>query len=277
MNPIKHFFQVDLPATFSVGKSRIAVMQLKSQLTQLQKQREPIINELGVKAWDGRVKDISYEKTYGKLEELDTTGGQVQNEIDETQNLIQQENTSLNTITEEFNTRVKEIQDQRQPAMRELGELQTQQRGIETQLKDLQTKIEQATSNIRNMELQASQLSLSTQPDKETNSASLKSTVETLKRQINEANGQVGSVREELETNQGAQTPIKDQVEGYNQLIKMEQEKIKSTSDPIQKKIAALQQNISKLREKKNGLIQRILVFLTWARKFPNIVPLMIY
>ncbi len=50
MNAIKNFFQVDIPAAFSAGKLRIGLIQLNSQLTQLEEQKKPILNELGNKA-----------------------------------------------------------------------------------------------------------------------------------------------------------------------------------------------------------------------------------
>lgn len=259
MNAIKNFFQVDIPVAFSAGKLRIGLIQLNSKLTQLEDQKKPILNELGKKAWEGRVKDSSYQITYSKLEEYDASVGQVQQEIDDTQNSHLQETDHLNGITTEFHSRSKEIQDQRQPAVQNLGELQTVQKGIEKRLSQLQGLISQGTMNARNMEIQIGQLQSSTQPDKDAKIASLQSTIATVKSQVDDANVQTTAVREELESHQSTQKPIRDQIEGYDQLTKMLQEQYRSEASPIQEKIKNLQKSLSKLKESKTNLNQKML------------------
>jgi hypothetical protein len=112
------------------------------------------------------------------------------------------------------------------------------------------------------MEIQASQLQSSVQPDKDAKIASLQSTIATVKSQIDEANVQADVARGELESNQAAQKPITDQIAGYDQLIKMLQEQYRSAAAPIQEKIKDLQQSSSKLKEKKNGLNQKMLALI---------------
>jgi chromosome segregation ATPase len=262
MNAIKNFFQEDIPAAYTAGKLRIALIQLNSQLAQFEKQKAPIINNLGSKAWEGRVKDPNYDKTYGKLEELDVSIGQIQQEIDNTQNLLLQENDHLNKITSEFNSRLEEMQDQRQPAVQEFGDLQSKQKGIEKELNEINIIIEQGMINGRNMEIQASQLQLTVQPDKDAKIASLKSTIGALRSQMIEAKARAVKAKNELEFNQAAQKPIRDKIEGYNQLIIMEQKNFDSTIAPIQKKITDLQQSLTNLKDKKIGLNQKMLLLM---------------
>ena len=262
MNVISHFFQVDIPATFSAGKLRIALIQLNTQLAQTEEQKAPILNDLGAKAWEGRVKDTRYEKTYGKLEELDASVGQVQQETDNLQSTHLQETDHLNTITSDFNVRSKEIQDQRQPTMQKLSDLQSQQREIEKRLNQIQTKITQGAANIHNMEIQANQLQSSVQPDKDAKIASVQSTIATVKSQIEADNVKAEAARGELESNQTTQKPVEDQIAGYDQLIKMLQEQYRSSAAPIQEKIKDLKQSLSKLKEKKTGFNQEMLALM---------------
>ena len=262
MDAIKNFFQVDIPAAFSAGKLRIALIQLNSQLGQIENQKDPILNDLGAKAWEGRVKDTRYGITYDKLEELDASAGQVQQEIDDTQNSLLQETDRLNTITSDFNSRSKEIQDQRQPAAQRLNDLQAQQKGIENRLNQIQTMTTQGAANVQHMEIQANQLQSSAQPDKDAKIASLQSTIATVKSKIDTANVEASAARGELESNQAAQKPIEDQIAGYDQLTKMLQEQYRSAAAPIQSKIKDLQQSLAKLKEKKTGFNQKLLALM---------------
>ena len=179
--------------------------------------------------------------------------------MDDIQNSLLQETDHLNKITNEFHSRSKEIQEQRQPVVQNLGELQAIQKGIEKRLSQLQAEISQGAANARNMEIQVGQLQSSTQPDKDAKIASLQSTIATVKSQVDDANVQITSVREELESNQAAQKPITDQIEGYDQLTKMLQEQFRSEAAPIQEKIKILQQSLSKLKESKIILNQKML------------------
>lgn len=260
MNALKRFFQEDIPAVFSAGKWRINLMQLNARVAQLEKQKNAALNELGNKAWESRVKDERYSAVYSKLEEIDLSLEQIQQEIDSLQITINHETDQLNLTVADFNNRSKGTQSQRQIALQNLSQLQTAQKSIELRINQLQITVNQGTTNVQNMQTQVGQLQGSNQADKEEKIASLQSTIATVQMQINEAAPQIDAEKAELESNQAEQAPIISEVEGYNQLINMLQEQNRSATLAIQEKLKRLQQDLLKVSEKKNGLLNQTAV-----------------
>ncbi len=258
MNVIKRFFQEDIPAVFYAGKWRVSLIQLKSHLTQLEKQKNNSLIELGNKAWGSRVKDERYGAVYGKLEELDVLLGQSQNEIDIKQAEVNKETENLNSARTDIGTRIKSTQDQRQIAMQKLSQLQSTQKGVELRINQLQMVVHQGTTNIQNMQVQIDQLIAGNQPDKDEKISSLQNTIATVQARVDETTPQIQSAKAELETIQSEQTPIKSEVDGYNQLINMLQAQINSTSSTSQEKTKRLQQDFLKANEKKGGFLNQI-------------------
>jgi chromosome segregation ATPase len=259
MDAITHFFQVDIPAVFSAGKYRLALIQLNSQLSQLEKQKGPILKDLGAKAWEGGIRDARYAAIYGKLEELDASVKQTQNEMDELQKSLSQETNNLSALIHEFNGRLKEVQDQRQPVMEKLRTWQAKQTDVEKRLNRIQATTRENTALVRNMEIQAVQLHSSDQPEKDARIASLHSTIGTVKSQMDAAVGETDAAKKELESICAAKKPLEDQIAGYDQLIKMMQDQHQTSVAPIQEKIKNLKQNSSALSGKKAGINQKIL------------------
>jgi hypothetical protein len=254
MNAIKRFFQDDIPAVFSAGRWRVGLMQLKSRLSQLEKQKTAALTELGQKTWDSRVKDDRYSEPYGKLEEFDAQVVQIQQEIDAKQQEINHETDHLNATRLDFDNRLKSTQDQRQVAVQKLTQLQANQKNLESRLNQLRTNASQATTNVQNMQAQISQMQGANQPDNNEKIASLQSTISTMQTQIDEANSQIDVVKAEFEVNQAEQAPIKNEVDGYNQLINMLQAQSKSALDAIQANLKRLQQELLKVSERKSGV-----------------------
>jgi len=263
MNPLKRFFQEDIPATFSAGKWRIDLMQLKTRLTQLEKQRNSLLGELGAKAWNNKVRNESYGTIYGKLEEIDRLAGQVQQEIDDLQNNINLETNHLNTTNAEFETRIKGTQNQRQSALQKLSQLQTVQKEIEQLISKSQTIITQGAANLQNLNNQKQQIQASEQVDKEAKISSLTNTETSVHTQINTAEIQLKSAQADLENNQVEQKPIKSEVDGYNQLLTMLQDQNKSTLSPIQEQLKQLNQKLLKANEKKTNVLNQITAMMT--------------
>lgn len=257
MNFIQRFFKEDIPNVFNAGKWRVNLAQQKSRLGQLEKKKNAALVELGKAAWKNRVKDKGYNETYDKLEELDGSLGQVQEEIDSIQNDINQENEQLNLKVADFDTRLKETKGQRQEVNQKLTQMQTTQKSIEQRINQLQTTISQNTTNIQNMQNQISQLQMSDQDDKEDTIASLQSTIENVQTQINETMPKVDEAKAELETNRTEQSPVQSEMEGYDQLIKMLNEQKNSVVAEIQGKIKELQQNLVTVTGKKNELVNK--------------------
>lgn len=258
MNALKRFFQEDIPAVFSAGKWRLSLMQLNARITQLEKQKNIALNELGSKAWESRVKDGRYSAVYEKLEELDAEVAQTQQEIDSKQNAINQETEHLNSARLDFDNRLKSAESQRQTALQKLTQLQSTQKGIELHIGQLQTTVNQGMTSVKNMQAQADQLQSSDQADKDEKVASLHSTISTVQMQVNEASSQIDSAKAELVSNQSEQSPILNEVNGYDQLIKMLQEQSRSAASVIQENLKRQQQDLLKVSEKKNGLLNRM-------------------
>ena len=258
MNAIKRFFQEDIPAVFSAGKWRVGLIQLNARLSQLEKQKNSALNELGQKAWDSRVKDERYSEIYGKLEELDAQLAQIQQEIDVKQQEINRETDHLNATKMDFDNRLKSTQDQRQHAVQKLAQLQVSQKNIESRLNQLRMSVNQATANVQSMRAQVSQLEGSNQPDKNEKITSLQSTISTTQMQIDEANSQTEVAKAELEANQAEQAPIKNEVDSYNQLISMLQAQSKSALTALQDNLKRLQQELLKVSERKNGILNQM-------------------
>lgn len=258
MNALKRFFQEDIPAVFSAGKWRLSLMQLNARITQLEKQKNVALNELGSKAWESRVKDERYSAVYEKLEELDAEVAQTQQEIDSKQNAINQETEHLNSTRLDFDNRLKSTESQRQTALQKLTQLQSTQKGIELHIGQLQTTVNQGMMSVKNMQAQADRLQSSDQVDKDERVASLHSTISTVQMQVNEASSQIDSAKAELASNQSEQSPILNEVNGYDQLIKMLQEQSRSAMSVIQENLKRQQQDLLKVSEKKNGLLNRM-------------------
>jgi hypothetical protein len=146
--------------------------------------------------------------------------------------------------------------------MQKLGELQTQQKSVEQRLSQLRTTILQSTNNVRNMEAQASQLESSTLPDRDAKIASLQSTISTLQSQIAQNASLADAAKGELDSNQAAQKPLKDQIAEYDQLIKTLQDQYRAAALPIQDQVKNLQQSLLKINEKKNGLNDSMLALM---------------
>lgn len=258
MNPFKRFFQEDIPATFSAGKWRIDLLQLKSRLTQLERQKNALLGELGTKAWGKKVKNESYSTVYGKLEELDGLAGQTQQELDVVQNKINLETTHLNTINTEFITRLKGTQSQRQVALQKLAQLQTVQKEIDQRILQFQATINQGAANLQNLKAQAGQIQASDQMDKEEKIASIQNTEAAVKTKINIAELQISTAKAELANHQVEQMPIKSEIDGYNQQIITMQDQNKLTQTPIQEQLKLLHQDLLKINEKKTRLLNQI-------------------
>jgi hypothetical protein len=258
MNPLQRFFQEDIPATFSAGKWRIDLLQYKSRLSQLEKQKMIMLAELGKKAWASRVSNDSYASVYGKLEELDGLVGRAQEETEIAQNKINLETNHLNTTNAGFETRLKETQGRRQVALEKLAKLQTVQKNIEQRASQLQAAVNQSSTNLQNLAAQINQLQASEQVDKEAKIASIKETGAAVQMQKNEALAKITAVKEEFGTNQAEQNPVKQEIEGFNQQIAALQEQKKQAVQPIQEQLKLIHQDLLKANEKKTGLLNQI-------------------
>lgn len=258
MNAIKRFFQEDIPAVFSAGKWRVSLMQSRSRLSQLEKNRASVLTELGSKAWESRVRDDRYAAVYSKLEELDVSLVETQQAIDSKQAQISQETEHLNTTGTEFDGRLKSIQDQRQVAVQKLSQLQANQKSIEARTLQLQTSLNQGRSNIQGMQNQIAQLQASSQPDKDEKILSLQSTVSTVETQILNATSQMEAAKAEAEANRSEQVPVKNEVDGFNQMMNMLQGQSQSALAAIQETIKRYQQDLLQVSEKKNKLLSQM-------------------
>lgn len=258
MNAIKRFFQEDIPAVFSAGKWRVSLMQSRSRLSQLEKNRASVLTELGSKAWESRVRDDRYAAVYSKLEELDVSLVETQQAIDSKQAQISQETEHLNTTRTEFDGRLKSIQDQRQVAVQKLSQLQANQKSIEARTLQLQTSLNQGRSNIQGMQNQIAQLQASSQPDKDEKILSLQSTISTVETQILNATSQMEAAKAEAEANRSEQVPVKNEVDGFNQMMNMLQGQSQSALAAIQETIKRYQQDLLQVSEKKNKLLSQM-------------------
>lgn len=258
MNFIKRFFKEDIPAAFSAGKWRIGLMQLRSRLKQLEKQRNALITELGTKAWSARVRHEGYETLYAQLVELDGLASQAQQELDSLQIKIAQETDHLNTTKAEFNTRLNDLKEPRQAAFQKLTQLQSAQKSIELRLTQFQKTVDQGPADLQRLEALMGQTSASNQPDKEAKIASLQNTIRTLEAHINEVLVEINTARVELASNQAEQMPIAKGIEGHDQGIALLEGEKKSVQEPIQEQLDQLNLEYRKTNGKRTNLTNNI-------------------
>jgi predicted nucleic acid-binding Zn-ribbon protein len=259
MNPVKRFFQEDIPAVFSSGKWRIHLAQLNNKLKQIEFKKTSSIAELGKKAWAGKVKDEKYGEIYKKLEECEEQIEQARQEIRIQQEKLESETDRLKSITAEHDSQLKVVEEPHRLAMQKMAQLQNHEKGVEQQILALQKGINQDTASIKNLQILIDQTQAENPPDKEAKIESLNNTIDTTRAKILESNRQLGQNEEKKISNHAEQKKLKENIESLSQQIETLKRQKASALKPIQDQISLLNHDIQGKNEKKNSLDRKII------------------
>jgi hypothetical protein len=257
MNPIKKFFLEEIPAVFTYSKLRMTLAKLNNQSPQLEKQKKEAIQNLGIIAWENKIKDLRYEEIYTNLENIEESLSQKQIEINLQQSLIGTETAQIQTANIDYDKDIAEIQTQRQSVYQKLAQLQSNQKYIENRINEAKRIINQGPISVQNLQLQISQVQASGLSDKEARIASFQTTIDGVKKQVNDAIDQNRLAESELTANLDEQKPIKNEIDSYDLQIKNIQDQKKTITSTIQDKLKELQVDLQKLVSSKDEITRR--------------------
>ncbi|MFZ5807826.1 MAG: hypothetical protein ACOY16_00945 [Chloroflexota bacterium] len=258
MNKINNFFQSDLPQIFSASKWKMELFKLHNQVDQLEKQKSTLLNELGMRSWLSKIRDDNTNELFVRLEKIDESKTIVQHELDDKLSKLQIENEKIQKITGESEKQIQEINNKRQISIQKINELSLIQNNLDQEIKHLQSLVNQKSADYQNIQTQINQSQKAGQLDQNEKVDSLFNILKTLEKEIEMAKSQIAVAISKSNNNSKEQTLIEKEIKGYNHLIAIIDEKKRSEVGNIQERQKLLQNDITKLMEKKKSIDKQI-------------------
>ncbi len=243
---------------FSASKWRVQAMKLSNDRTRVEKDKDKLLSELGVKAWEARVVHPSYAELYGQLETLEQQRTALNEQIRTLELQLQQVRQTRSQTDSEYATRISRLQEERKGATTRLTQVRADKTALEKRLSKAQTDQHKIQAELQSLHSRLAQVQSSAVPDRDTQAASLSNAIAALEQSLAQLVGDMLRSQSEIARLEAEQQLLADEVNRLEQQLAQVQTEQREALAPMDRQMTALQGEIRAYTEQLAALAQQM-------------------
>lgn len=258
-------FQEWSSAGINAGKWKIQENKLKSQIGNIEQEKQDLIARLGEKAWEAKVHHVFYQEPYDALKDFEA---QIEPLVAETSDLevkLNQVHDSRSSLFDDYSKQLNDLASLKEDVEKQLEKSRSQQAKLAKELEKLNKDQSKASADIETQQQALIEVQASDSPDKDKQVEKLTKSINTLQGSVSKALGRISEIELEQSKLEIAQQPMLDKIARFDAQITAVEENQKEALVPldqqivdIEAKIQSRNDQIKALREKMTSVMQSL-------------------
>ncbi|MCS7290866.1 MAG: hypothetical protein NZ699_17230 [Roseiflexus sp.] len=245
-------------AGLSAGKWKAQLLKTGSDKNRAENTRRQLVSELVAKAWELRVVHPDYAELYGELEDLEQKRTALQEQMRSCEQRLQNARQTRTQTDAEYAARINRLQEERTNASARLTKIRADKSALEKRLSKLQVDQQKTQTEIQTLRDKLAQQQSSLTSDQGTQTASLSNAIAALERSLVQIANDVPRLQSEISQLSADETSLANDLERLEKQILNLQSEQREALTPLDRQIAALQEEIRTHNKQIAELTQRM-------------------